>query len=308
MKFVDSWDLVRDVIVQTTVHDLRVSDQVFQAEPPLSQSIDLGGGLWAGPLDSGTVHAVFDACSPPGRNFSPARQFGYRYCFIRDIPVSPRPSLNWDHDRRLQDCVVLSRLVHPTTISTRFSARLFYEGDTLRQIVPGPTGGMGSYAWINGHKWRNWLTALEAQEVGRLLAVYEFDTMPSRLRRAMRHLLHAFHTYELDLRFTLVVTGLEALVNTRKYKVTAQFKKRLQLAAKDIGITVTEDTAEQAYDYRSNFIHGQVLQGQNIGEKVKESYAPLETLLRLLVKKSIADQRFRSRFESATTIDAVYPV
>jgi hypothetical protein len=64
MKFVDSWDLVRDVIVQTTVHDLRVSDQVFQAEPPLSQSIDLGGGLWAGPLDSGTVHAVFDARSP----------------------------------------------------------------------------------------------------------------------------------------------------------------------------------------------------------------------------------------------------
>jgi hypothetical protein len=124
----------------------------------------------------------------------------------------------------------------------------------------------------------------------------------------MRHLLHAFHTYQLDLRFTLVVTGLEALVNTRKFKVTAQFKKRLQLAAKDVGITVTEDSAEQAYDYRSNFIHGQVLQVQNIGEKVKESYAPLETLLRLLVKKSIADQRFASRFESATTIDAVYPV
>jgi hypothetical protein len=308
MTFVGSWDLVRDVIAQTTVHDLRVSDQVFRIDPPLSERIDLGAGLWAGPLDSDAVDAVFEACRPPGLNFNPTRQFGYHYCFVRDIRVPSRSSLTWDEDRRLQDCVALSRLVHPTTIATHYSARLFYEGDALRQIVPGPTQGLGAYAWVNGHNWRNWLTAPEAQEVGQLLPLYAFDKMPARLRRAMRHFLYACHTYELDLRFTLVITGLEALVNTHKYYVTSRFKKRVQLVAKDVGMTITEDESGDAYDYRSNFIHGQVLQGQNIGEKVKESYGPLETLLRLVVKKSIEDPTFSKRFESESTIDAAYPV
>jgi hypothetical protein len=308
MAFVERWDLVRDVIVQTTGHGLWVSDEVFRAEPPLSEAIDLGAGLWAGPLDSNTVDAVFEACSPPGRNFNPTRQFGYHYCFVRDIRSPANSSLTWDEDQRLQDCIVLSRLVHPTTIATHFSARLFYEGDELRQIVPGPTQGLGAYAWVNGHDWRNWLTAPEAQEVGQLLTGYNRDTMPGRLRRAMRHFLYACHTYDLDLRFTLVVTGLEALVNTHKYKPTGRFKKRLQLIANDIGMTVTEENAEEAYNFRSNLIHGQALQGQDIGEKVQESYGRLETLLRLLVKKSIEDQTFASRFESEATIDAAYPI
>jgi hypothetical protein len=308
MGFVGSWSLVRDVIVQTTAPDLRVSDEVFRAEPPLSGPIDFGGGLWAGALDGDTVEAVFDACSPPGLNFNPTRQFGYHYCIVRDIARPSHSSLKWDDDRRLQDCVTLSRLVHPTTISMHCSARLFYEGNALRQIVPGPTQGLGAYAWVNGHNWRNWLTTSEAQEVGRLLAVYDFEKMPSRLRRALRHFLHACHTYDLDLRFTLIVTGLEALVNTHKRNVTAQFKNRLQLAAKELGMTVTKENAAEAYDYRSNFIHGQTLQGQDIGEKVKESYEPLETLLRLLVKRSIEDQQFGRRFESQASIEATYPV
>ena len=227
---------------------------------------------------------------------------------VRDIPSPTNSSLTWDEDQRLQDCIVLSRLVHPTTIATHFSARLFYEGDELRQIVPGPTQGLGAYAWVNAHDWRNWLTAPEAQKVGQLLTEYNRDTMTGRLRRAMRHFLYACHTYELDLRFTLVVTGLEALVNTHRYNVKNRFKKRLQLLANDIAMTVTAENAEAAYDFRSNLIHGEVLRGQDIGEKVQESYGRLETLLRLLVKKSIEDRPFARRFESEATIDAAYPI
>jgi hypothetical protein len=96
--------------------------------------------------------------------------------------------------------------------------------------------------------------------------------------------------------------------DTHRYNVTNRFKKRLQLTANDIGMTVTEENAEEAYDFRSNLVHGQVLQGQDIGEKVQESYERLETLLRLLVKKSIEDQTFASRFEPEATIDAAYPI
>ena len=76
----------------------------------------------------------------------------------------------------------------------------------------------------------------------------------------------------------------------------------------DIGMTISENDAEQAYDYRSNFVHGQILQGRNIGDQVKESYGPLETLLRLLVRRSIEDRNFANRFELETAIDAAYPI
>lgn len=97
----------------------------------------------------------------------------------------------------------------------------------IAQIVPGPTQGLGAYAWVNGSNWRNWLTVSDLGEVKGLLASYDFNKLPRRVRKATRHFLHACFTYELEIRFTLVVTGLEALVNTHKRDVTKQFKTRL---------------------------------------------------------------------------------
>ncbi len=63
----------------------------------------------------------------------------------------------------------------------------------------------------------------------------------------------------------------------------------------------------EAYNYRSNFVHGQVLQGQNISKKVQDRYVHLETLLRLMVKQCIGDPQFASRFETETAINAGLP-
>lgn len=308
MNFVESGKFVRDVIVQPTTPGIRVADEVFMAEAPIMARFDLGADLWAGPLDRPTIDAVFDACRAPGQNFNPARSNFYHYCFVRDMEATPGASLNWDHDRRLQDCLLMARLVHPTTVATCYSARLFYRDHQILQIVPGPTQGLGAYAWVNGNSWRNWLTSSDIEEVRRLLISYDSEKLRGRLGRAVRHFLYACYTYELDIRFTLVVTGLEALVNARNRGVTAQFKKRLCMAGQDVGVMITEDAAKEAYEYRSNFVHGQLLQGQNISEKVQQSYLPLETLLRLLIKRSIADSHFASRFESESAIEAAYPV
>jgi hypothetical protein len=221
---------------------------------------------------------------------------------------TPGASLNWDQDERLRHCLLIARLVHPTTVATCYSARLFYRNHQIVQIVPGPTQGFGAYAWVNGNNWRNWLTLSDMEEVRRLLISYDFEKLPSRVRRAVRHFLYGCYTYELDIRFTLVVTGLEALVNARSRGATLQFKKRLCMAGQDVGVTITEAAAKEAYDYRSNFVHGQLLQRDKISEKVQESYLPLETLLRLLIKKSIAQPQFASRFESESAIEAAYPI
>jgi hypothetical protein len=308
MSFVESENFVRDVIVQPTTPGIRVADEVFRAEPPIMTRIDLGHGLWVGALDRPTIDAVFDACRAPGQNFNPARSNYYHYCFCRDMDATPGASLNWDHDQRLRECLLLARLVHPTTVATCYSARLFYQNHEIAQIVPGPTQGLGAYAWVNGNHWRNWLTSSDMEEVKRLLTSYDSEKLPSRLRRAVRHFLYACYTYELDIRFTLVVTGLEALVNARNRSATLQFKRRLCMAGQDVGVTITEAAAKEAYDYRSNFVHGQLLQGDNISEKVQESYLPLETLLRLLIKRSIAEPQFASRFESESAIEGAYQV
>ncbi|MGB9406480.1 MAG: hypothetical protein WCA89_03025 [Terracidiphilus sp.] len=303
--------LVRDVIVQTIPHDLWVSDEVFSAEPPVDGRVELGNGLWVGSLDFDTVQAVFDACDPPGLNFCRTRLLFQRYCFVREQRHSSYPSLNWDDDLQLRKCVDLSRLVHPTTIATHFSARLFYEnGDDSKpsMIVPGLTQGLGAYAWVNGSSWRNWLTEQDARELGKLVPTYDFDKMPIRLRRAMNHFLYSCFTYYPDMRLLLIVAGLEALVNTSRNHVTAQFKKRLALAAIDVGMVVSEDSTKVAYANRSLLIHGQGLQTQGFDRAFSETYEQLEELLRKLIKKSIADQKFSSNFESKESIDNAYPV
>jgi hypothetical protein len=303
-----SKDFVRDVILQTTTPDIRVADEVLRNEPPISERTDIDHDLWVGPLGRETVDAVFAACRAPGWNFSPARWDYYRYSLVRDTEWKPGASLNWDHDQRLQDCLLLSRLVHPTTIATCFAARLFYREGQLVQIVPGPTQGLGAYAWVSGSPWRNWLTVSDLAEVGRLFTRYDFDKLPRRVRKALRHFLYVCFTYELEIRFTLVVTGLEALVNTHKKDVTKQFKRGLRLAGADLGVSIAEDEATEAYDYRSNFVHGQFLQGQSISKKVQDRYVHLETLLRLMVKQCIGDPQLASIFEPEAAINAAYRI
>lgn len=58
----------------------------------------------------------------------------------------------------------------------------------------------------------------------------------------------------------------------------------------------------------TNLVHGQFLQGQDISKKVQDSYVQLETVLRLIVKRCIADTQFASRFETEAAINAAYPV
>ncbi len=302
----DKMQLVRDVIVQTTC-ETRVPDEVFQAEPPLRQRVTLGDGLWVGPgLGCETVDAVLSACSPAGLNWAPTRVFGYHYCFVREQHLPSPAPVTWDHDRRLQDCIDLSRLVHQTTISTHFAARLIYSDNSLSMIVPGPTQGFGSYAWVCRQDWRNWLTIQEACELGRLLAAYNRDKLPRRLRRAMWHFLYACLTAEPHPRLTLLVTGLEALVNTSGRNVKARFSKRLTQIGSEIGVSTSEGALKEAFKCRSSLAHGQAFECDDT--RFREMCEMLEDLLRKTIKRAILEEDFANRFQSEETIDLEYPV
>jgi hypothetical protein len=175
-------------------------------------------------------------------------------------------------------------------------------------IVPVPPQGMGDFAWVNDNSWRNWLTNDEALELKGLIASYNFDAMPFRVKRAMRHFDYACLTHYPDVRLTLVVTGLEALVNNRKGKEGRRFRKRIALLSKDAGMDVSEDVAGQAYEYRSSLVHGQGMLPQEIDNQFIEVYGIVETLLRRIVRKCVEDPSFSSHFEGVEAIEKMYPL
>ena len=304
--------LVRDVVVQTIPLDICISDETFRAHPPLQGKLDLGDELWVGSLGHKTVLAIFDACTPKGLNLNPPAEYGYRYLFVRESSVAGVPSLSWDEDRKLRDCILLSRLIQPTTISTRFSARLSYrngvDSELPLMIVPGDTQGMSAFAWVNGPYWRNYLTNEDGLALARLISRYKYEDLPMRVRRALRYFELSCLTYYPDARLTQIVVGLESLINTHDKDVKRKFKKRIAKLSTEFGKLIPDDIAGRAYSYRSSLVHGQSLDWDNISSDFKNIYAALELLLRQVLKKCILETAFRSRFESNVSIDTAYPV
>lgn len=134
----------RDVVVQTT-GTTQTPLRIFQSQPPITERVELNSDLWIGPIPH-EIEIVLSACEPRGLNYNPSRQYGYRYCFVREFKTETYPSYQWDEDRELQRLILLSRLVHPTTASNHYSARLICKGEDLEKIVPGPTQVFGAQA------------------------------------------------------------------------------------------------------------------------------------------------------------------
>jgi hypothetical protein len=112
----------------------------WQESPPPEEDFSLGSNLWIGhlPLDV-RGETVFSACEPAGFNFNPARQYGYRYAFCRKLEPVSSDYYSWDSEIVLGRVLFLSRLIHPTTAATHYSARLYFRNGNLKTIVPGGT-------------------------------------------------------------------------------------------------------------------------------------------------------------------------
>jgi len=82
-------------------------------------------------------------------------------------------------------------------------------------------------------------------------------TFPRRVSRALWYYDYAQKTYYADLRWTLIATALEALIHTGKRGSTKHFSRRVPALAAEVGAaSLTPDTCEDAYGYRSRLSHG----------------------------------------------------
>jgi len=296
----------KDVSIFPNAYVIQANSEVIKSFPPIRNKLTIADDILIDILPREESLKVFSACEPKGFNFSPQRQFGQLYSFIRTNPPES-PPLAWDSDERLQLCIGLSRIVHPTTISFEYSSRVRYDDNNILEIIPGLIRGFGAQTWVTREEHRNWLTESEGTELSYLFQTYLRLDLSKRIRGALWYLEYAFRTHFIDVRWPLVCIGLEYLIHTDRFNSTKQFVFRVTKLAEEVGISnFDEDKAKEAYAMRSTLVHGQLLRDLE-GYKL-ELYEKIEELLRMVIKKAILDRSFAGIFSSEENIRNKWPI
>ena len=177
---------IRDVVLMPDHRHEARDDSVFD-EPTFRKHASLGYDVEVTPVDEKLAGRIRTACDPAHHNRGEAVELrSTLYAFVRYN--APREQLyRWDPDQRLQELMVLSRLVHPASISLEFAARVI--GDPFSdesKIVAGPVKGLGSHAWVVDPK-RNWLAPSHVPALAELFEAFQKRkaAMSPRVRRAM---------------------------------------------------------------------------------------------------------------------------
>lgn len=142
-----------------------------------------------------------------------------------------------------------------------------------------------------------------------------WTALPDRLRRALWYHELTAGMIQLNVRWALICTALEAIVHTDRNKSTKQFTIRVPLLANDVGISeFSTAEADEAYEYRSRLAHGGTLADPRKGttadldKQALPLYWLLECILREVLKKALSDLKYAAIFESDDTIRRRWPV
>jgi hypothetical protein len=300
----------RDVVIHPNVGIFRDTATVGSS-PPISTRVDISDQIWIGLLDDETANIIMDTCEPKVFGLTPPiRQYAHLYAFVRELPSGSMIPL-WDTDHQLKAAVALSRLIHPTSVGFVYAARVGYESGIVKEIVPAEIRGISRDVFLSPNRTRDWLTVADANAL-RPLVTLSSSPLPRRVHNALWHHEYAARTYYLDHRWTLLVTGLEALVHTDRWRTGAQFWIRVPMLAAELGITLTKEDTEEAYDLRSQLAHGAAFLSSTttpgLSSKQILLYDRLEDTLRLAVLRGMQDKAFADIFDSDDNIRTRWPI
>ena len=298
---------IQDVLVNTSSFD---TDLMIRFPSPMSR-ISLGHDVYVDFLESDIFGCVVTACDPPGYKYDLVGTRGQVYSFIRE---NPPENTQWDPDGRLQEVVALSRLIVPSPVGLRYGARVHQAASgEIERVVPADIHGLGDAAFVADPRSRTWLTADEFGELRCLFRLFRQRKLPLRVTRAMFYLEYAFRIFEIDVRWVLVVTGLEALVHTDQHASGRQFVQRTAALASEAGVTIyDENVARSCWDQRCEGVHGgpflsadATLSPEN---SVLADYKSMESVLRLSVRRAIEDSELHAIFSDYEAIRRRWPV
>ena len=289
---------------------MRADEESRRSDVPIEKLVKITDDIYIQKMPKGVWEMVADSCTLSGV-VNATRQFSQLYAFVREFDKCPEghDRTVWDNDERLQICIGLSRIIHPTTISFGYSGRTLWEGEKIIEVISGPATGFGARAWVSSDEWRNWLTADDARELSALArAFFRPDSqLCTRVKQSLWYLEYAYRTEFLDIRWPLVCMGLECLIHTDKWNSTLQFKKRVSKMAEQVGVQdFPENKAEEAYDMRCALAHGKLL--RDMGQTKQKLYEKAEDVLRLAIKRAILEPPYNLMFSNNEIIRECFPL
>ena len=193
------------------------------------------------------------------------------------------------------------------------SARIRW-GAGEREIIPHRPWDQNPNAFVS-HPNDNWLIPTDIPPLSSLISSYHRRKPPQRVQRGLWYYEAAFRLHYGDLRWSFLVTALEALVHVRKEKLTngrwagttkVFVDRLLHLGALDPTLTVSEQMLWDFYEERSVVAHGQVL--GRLDQRLGDLYDQLEEFARRILKKAVMEPTFAACFASDTDVQASLPL
>jgi hypothetical protein len=140
---------LHEVIIQTrqALQAALVTDYFVVEQHPPVEHFRVADDIWITLLDRSVAEEVMDCCEPRLFGMPKAvRQSPQLYAFVR-VNAGDMNLWDWNPDQKLEQCVALSRLVHPTSIPLSLHAKIRLDSDgKLLESIPIETGLPG--AWI----------------------------------------------------------------------------------------------------------------------------------------------------------------
>jgi hypothetical protein len=268
---------------------------------------DLSSDIWIEKLDSELAKHIQTACEPSHYNIDNFPYDRHLYAFVRRVPDVERS--RYEGLAELFAVATLSRLVHPTSIGSRYCALVFHFGLKDSAIQAIQFTGMSPDVFLDQNNLRDWLSVEDGELLRKLMRwVPSSKVMHRRIHRAYWYHEYAIRSYYLDARWPLVVSGFEALINTRNNGVRRQFCFRVGRLATEFNVPLTEKELGRAYDLRSKLVHAEDflfgLQGILPTGQHNALHRKLESLLRLTLKTCLLDDTFAAHFRDRAAVEA----
>ena len=275
--------------------------------------VEIAPGLNIAPLGDLTER-VLDACETRGENKSREyRQYGSSYAFVRsNAPISSQSRRIWDPDQRLGMVMQLSRVAKPTSIGYEYAVRILNEPGRKPQLIPADIKGAGTLAFIFDPS-TDGLRDKDVRLLTHLLASFDPTNLPNRVKAALRMHEYLHWTRPIQMRWPLLVTGLESFVHIderRKsastrggWKTTDQFVNRL-FRLREFVPALRWSKADLAgiYELRSAFVHARGGEINAFRGTPRRLYRIAERGLRLILQAAILQPLVAEIFASDASI------
>lgn len=264
----------------------------------------LSNDIWIERLDEQLAKNIQTACEPPHYKISNVEQDRHLYAFVRRLPIAEKS--RFEGLEELLAAAALSRLISPTSIGERYCAKVFHFGLKDSPIQSIQHRGMSPDVILSG-KHRDWLSFEDAKHLQKLMPWLSKDKpMHVRVHRAYWNHEYAMRSFYLDMRWVLVVSGLEALVTIGESDLGRQFRERVGQLAGEFRVDLTDDDLRLAWTLRSKLVHAETflygLESRLPRSAQSELYEKLESLLRITIRRCLLDDEFGSYFQDDEAI------